>query len=294
MRLGDRADDRQPEAGAVAARAAVQALEGLEQRGDRRLRDHRRRRWPPRRRCTAPARRSVRTSTRPARAGCGARRSRRGWRRGARAAGGRRAPARRPRSRVARPGARRRPRRRSGRARARARRRGRPGRGAATPASERASVSSAWIRRSVAVGRVAHRLGHLAQLGVRGVGVGERDVELGADHAQRRAQLVRGVGHEAPLAGERGRQALEHPVEGVGQLLELVARALQGDALAEVVLRDALGRRRDALQRAQHAAGHAPSRAAPTARSSPRSAIAYCARRLGQRVVGAPRAGSRA
>jgi hypothetical protein len=81
-----------------------------------------------------------------------------------------------------------------------------------------------------------HRLGHGSQLGVRGVGIGERDLELGAHHGQRRAQLVRRVGHEAPLAGEGARQAFEHGVEGVGQLLELVARALQGDPLVERVL----------------------------------------------------------
>jgi hypothetical protein len=54
------------------------------------------------------------------------------------------------------------------------------------------------------------------------------------------------------------REALEHGVEGVGQLLELVARALQGDPLVERVLRDAARCRRDLLQRAQHATRDEP------------------------------------
>ena len=90
-----------------------------------------------------------------------------------------------------------------------------------------------------AVQRVVDGFGHRAQLRVGGLRVGERHLELGAHDGQRRAQLVRRVGHEAPLAGEGAGQALEHRVEGVGQLLELVARALQRDALVERVLRDA-------------------------------------------------------
>ena len=137
--------------------------------------------------------------------------------------------------------------------------RGRRGSRRVIAPSERASVSSDWTRRSVRSSRVVDRLGHRAQLGVGGLRVGERHLELGAHDGQRRAQLVRRVGHEAPLAGEGARQPLEHRVEGVGQLLELVARALQGDALVERVLRDAPRRRGDPLQRAQHAPGDQPA-----------------------------------
>ena len=42
-------------------------------------------------------------------------------------------------------------------------------------------------------------------------------LELPADHGQRRAQLVGGVGDERPLARERLREAVEHVVEGVGE-----------------------------------------------------------------------------
>ena len=50
------------------------------------------------------------------------------------------------------------------------------------------------------------------------VGIGEGDVEVGADHRQRVAQLVRRLLDEAALALERVVDAAEHVVEGVGQL----------------------------------------------------------------------------
>src|SRR5687768_17776201 len=46
------------------------------------------------------------------------------------------------------------------------------------------------------VGGLEHDLAHVAQVGDRGVGVGERHLDLGADHGQRRAQLVAGVRDE--------------------------------------------------------------------------------------------------
>ena len=95
----------------------------------------------------------------------------------------------------------------------------------------------------------------LAQLGGRGVGVGERDLDLGADHGQRRAQLVAGVGDEAALAVEGGGQAVEHPVDGVGQVAQLVARAGHRDPLVEPLLGDALREPGDPAQRRERAAG---------------------------------------
>jgi hypothetical protein len=47
--------------------------------------------------------------------------------------------------------------------------------------------------------------------------------ELAADHGQRRAQLVRGVGDERTLARECSGEAIEHVVKGVGHDLDLVA-----------------------------------------------------------------------
>ena len=77
-----------------------------------------------------------------------------------------------------------------------------------------------------AVGGLEHRLAHLAQVGDVGVRVGERDLDLGADDRQRRAQLVRGIGDEAALAVERAGEPVEHPVDRVGELAQLVVRAL--------------------------------------------------------------------
>ncbi len=45
------------------------------------------------------------------------------------------------------------------------------------------------------------------------------------------AQFVRRVGHEPALAGERGVEPVEHAVERVGQFLQFVLRALEGDAV---------------------------------------------------------------
>ena len=107
---------------------------------------------------------------------------------------------------------------------------------------------------------VAHDVGHRAQLVAVGVGIVERDVELGAHDGQRRAQLVRRVGHEAPLALEGGLEALEHRVEGVGQLAQLVARPVERDARVERAVGDRARGGGDAADRAQRAAGHHPAR----------------------------------
>jgi len=53
-------------------------------------------------------------------------------------------------------------------------------------------------------------------------GPGQAHVDQRAHLGQRCAQLVRGVGHEPALAGERRVQPGEHRVERVGQLLQLV------------------------------------------------------------------------
>ena len=78
--------------------------------------------------------------------------------------------------------------------------------------------------------------------------------ELAADHGQRRAQLVRGVGDERALAGERLGQAVEHVVEGVGEHAHLVALpAGVVDARVQVAGVDARGDRGHPAQRARHA-----------------------------------------
>ena len=135
---------------------------------------------------------------RPAR--CGGRRSRPGCRPGARAAGRRRARARargRQRSaharRLAPPRGRARDRREVDRLAAAS---GRLARASTHQPSSSASVRSAASITPSPISRSSPAAG---------VGVGERDVGLRADDGQRAAQLVAGVGHEAPLGGERAR-----------------------------------------------------------------------------------------
>ena len=53
-----------------------------------------------------------------------------------------------------------------------------------------------------AVHRVVHGFGHGSQLVRRGIGIGEGDIDFGADDRQWRSQLVRRVGDEATLGGE--------------------------------------------------------------------------------------------
>ncbi len=57
----------------------------------------------------------------------------------------------------------------------------------------------------------------------RGVLVGQHRLDVGLDDGDRVAELVRHVGHQPPLGGERRVEAAEHPVDGVGQHAELVA-----------------------------------------------------------------------
>ena len=50
-----------------------------------------------------------------------------------------------------------------------------------------------------------------------------------------------GVGDEAALGVEGGFEPAEEPVDGVGQVFDLVAGARKGESLVEVVLGDLLG-----------------------------------------------------
>ena len=89
--------------------------------------------------------------------------------------------------------------------------------------------------------------------------VGEGDLEQGAFPGQRGAQLVRGVGGEAPLGVERGLQPREQAVEGVGEFLELVVGSVQGQPLVQAAGGDPPGGGGDRAQRAQHPAGDEPA-----------------------------------
>ena len=88
----------------------------------------------------------------------------------------------------------------------------------------------------------------------RRIGLGAEHFELAADHRQRGAQLVRGVGDERALAGERGGEPVEHVVEGVGEHPHLVPGAAGlVDPRLELARVDAGGDRRHPPQRPRDA-----------------------------------------
>ena len=89
--------------------------------------------------------------------------------------------------------------------------------------------------------------------------IGLRHLDHRADDRVRRAQLVRGVGGEAALLVDRALHAIEHRVEGVGEVGELVARPGQRDAVVEVTVAGPACGIRDPIQRAQHDAGEQPA-----------------------------------
>ena len=89
--------------------------------------------------------------------------------------------------------------------------------------------------------------------------VGEGYLEQGAFPGQGRAQLVRGIGGEAPLGVERGLQPREQVVEGVGEFLELVVGSVQAQPLVQAAGGDPPGGGGDRAQRAQHPAGDDPA-----------------------------------
>ena len=82
--------------------------------------------------------------------------------------------------------------------------------------------------------RIAHDGDRVAIFGFRSVCSRERDVCFGAQHGDRRAQLVRRVGHESPLLRERALESLEQAVDDVGERAQLVASFADGQALVEV------------------------------------------------------------
>ena len=83
-------------------------------------------------------------------------------------------------------------------------------------------------------------------------------VEQGLRDRQRGAQLVGGVGGEALLFGDLCFEPREHAVEGVGELAELVAAALQPDAVGERSGRGQACGVGDARQGGEHLAGEQP------------------------------------
>ncbi|EGJ74266.1 putative two-component system sensor kinase [Streptomyces sp. Tu6071] len=86
--------------------------------------------------------------------------------------------------------------------------------------------------------------------------IGELDLQEGAVDRERGPQLVRGVGDEALLGGEGALQALQHLVEGVGELLQLVVRTVELDPPGEVGTCHLTRRPGDPPERGQDAARH--------------------------------------
>jgi len=105
---------------------------------------------------------------------------------------------------------------------------------------------------------LAQALEHLARRGRQCV-VAEADVELGAHDGQRRAQLVRRVGHQLVLLGDPLLEAVEHRVERDREVADLVARARHRDALVEPVDPDPVGLRGHPLHRHQRLARQPPA-----------------------------------
>jgi hypothetical protein len=102
--------------------------------------------------------------------------------------------------------------------------------------------------------------GHRHQLVARRFGLGEDNVHGGAHEGQRRAKLMACVGDELPLAGEGAVEPFEHHVEGVGELTQLVTRALQSEALGQVLLTCRAGSCGEPVHRPQDAPGDDPPR----------------------------------
>ena len=100
------------------------------------------------------------------------------------------------------------------------------------------------------LGLADHVAQQRAPLALLELGAGEQDLHVGPQRGHRRAQLVRGVGHELALGGLRGLHAIEHRVEALRHPADLVLAA-RADAPPEVAGGlDVLGRARELGDRA--------------------------------------------
>ena len=89
--------------------------------------------------------------------------------------------------------------------------------------------------------------------------VGKGDLDQRPLPGQRRAQLMRGVGDELPLGVERSLQPTQQPVERVAEFPELIARTGQREPGMQVARGDGPGRGRDRAKLAQHPARDQPA-----------------------------------
>jgi len=136
-----------------------------------------------------------------------------------------------------------------------------------TAPSAREGAAIGTAQQQQRLGQVDRPGVHLAQTGDQGidvaVGIVAGDLEQGLRDRERGPQLMRGVRGEPLLLGHVRLQLLEHRVEDVGEVAELVTRPLQRDPVRQGALRREPGGIADALQRRQHPSGEQPSDSEP-------------------------------
>ena len=124
-----------------------------------------------------------------------------------------------------------------------------------------ASVSSASISRSCCSPAASTRPQAACSAGTDGCGSASATSISGALPGQRSAQLVRGVGGELPLRGERRLKPGQQAVEGVAKFLEFVVGPGQRQPRVQAARRDRPGRAGDRAQRPQYPPGDQPAEA---------------------------------
>src|SRR5437899_4174144 len=95
---------------------------------------------------------------------------------------------------------------------------------------------------------------HLAVLGGRPIGA-QRHLEAAAQGGERGAQLMGGIGGEAPELREGGFESREHLVQRLREMVQLIPRAVTGQALAEIFGADPARRAGDRVETGQRGAG---------------------------------------
>ena len=146
-------------------------------------------------------------------------------------------------------------------------------RAAASSVSITAAIRSVPASTASSAARVARRARAVAQ----------RQLDLAAHAAQRRAQLVRHLGGEALLVAQGGVDAAEQAVEGGGERGQLVDGRAEREAAVQVVLAPVGGLRGHVGDRAQRGADRARGR--PARRRSERRRRAGRCRRSASRSV---------
>ena len=104
------------------------------------------------------------------------------------------------------------------------------------------------------------------------------DLQLGAHHRHRRAQLVRGVGHEAPARRRRRLQAAEHAVHRRRQLGDLVVDAGTGTRSCSEC--EPIAATRDVTAWTGRSARPASSQASPATRATSAGPMIHSSRRV--------------